>query len=58
MSDHPRSLESTRHCVSDRKPKGAIIYIMVAVVAVIIGATSGRHESGMQTVPPVAKLVH
>lgn len=58
MSDHLRSLESTRHCVSDRKPKGVIIYIMVAVVAVIIGSTSGRHESAEQTVPPVAKLVH
>ena len=58
MSERPRALESTRHCIADRKPKGTIIYIMVAAVAVIIGLTSGRHESAMQTVPQVAKLVH
>lgn len=58
MSEHPHSLESTRRCLSDRKPKGTIIYIMVAAIAVIIGLTSGRHESAMPTVPEVAKLVH
>ena len=54
MSEHSRSLESTRHCMSDRKPKGTIIYIVVAVVAVITGITSGRHES---PAPPKAQVV-
>lgn len=54
MSEHSRVLESTRRCISDRKPNGAIIYIVVAIVAVIAGATSGHHESPL---PPKAQPV-
>jgi hypothetical protein len=57
MSDHPRSLESTRHCISDRKPKGTIIYVVVAIVAVIAGITSGRHESAAPPKAQIAKLL-
>ncbi|RKD56729.1 hypothetical protein BJ928_110153 [Rhizobium sp. WW_1] len=56
MSDHPRSLESTRHCISDRKPKGTIIYVVVAAVAVITGSMSGRHENAAPQPPHIAKL--
>ena len=58
MSEHSRSLESTRHCISDRKPKGTIIYIVVAVVAVITGSISARHETPVSPEPHIAKLVH
>lgn len=58
MSEHSRSLESTRHCISDRKPKGTIIYIVVAVVAVITGLISARHEAPVSPEPHIAKLVH
>lgn len=57
MSDHPRSLESTRHCISDRKPKGTLIYIVVAIVAVITGTLSARHESVTTPTPQIAKLL-
>ncbi len=57
MSERPRALESTRHCIADRKPKGTIVYVAVAVVAVIIGLTSGRHENSAPPEPQIAKLV-
>ncbi len=57
MSEQSRSLESTRHCMSDRKPKGTIIYVVVAAVAVIIGSLSGRHENPVQPKMRVAKLL-
>lgn len=57
MSEHSRSLESTRHCLSDRKPKGTIIYIVVAAVAVITGVTSVRHESPVPQPPHIAKML-
>lgn len=58
MSERSRALESTRHCISDRKPKGTIVYVAVAVFAVIIGSTSGRHENSAPPEPHIAKLVH
>lgn len=57
MSEHSRSLESTRHCIADRKPKGTIIYIVVAVVAVITGSISAQHESPEPPKAPVVKLL-
>lgn len=57
MSEHSRSLESTRHCISDRKPKGTIIYVVVAAVAIIAGSTTGRPESQVPPKAHVEKLV-
>ncbi|MBB4571168.1 hypothetical protein GGE67_004744 [Rhizobium leucaenae] len=57
MSEHSHSLESTRHCLSDRKPKGTIIYIVVAAVVVLTGLTSGRHESSATPQQHIEKML-
>ncbi|MBB6486911.1 hypothetical protein GGD46_004210 [Rhizobium lusitanum] len=57
MSEHSRSLESTRHCVADRKPKGTIIYIVVAAVAIVTGVTSARHDSPAPAKAQIVKLL-
>lgn len=57
MSEHSRPLESTRHCVSDRKPKGTITYIAVAIIAVLTTSISARHEAPAPSQKPVANLL-
>ena len=57
MSEHSRSLESTRHCIADRKPKGTMIYVVVAAIAVITGLASARHDSPAPAKAEVVKLL-
>jgi hypothetical protein len=57
MSERSRSLESTRHCIADRKPKGTAIYLAVAVLAVIAGLTSRGHVATEPPEPHISKLV-